>query len=265
MLIGGSHANGFAPRDGVPLYPSLWWGCVGAWCPSLGPTGTRLFDWSGYHRDGTLTNMTPATAWTRLLKRGGLDFDGSDDYVEMGTAQICPTRYGNTFCAWVKEVNQSLTYAQLMQFNCAGLYMGIGMYGATSSTWMYRPLDAGAISSGSNHAAPVIGEIAHIALRYVGASTFEFYRNGVLSASAGTTVGANGLSQNCLSRGYSTGRLTGTIDDVRVYQRLLSVGEIRLLATRPGIAYETRRKRRVSTGGAAPAAGNSNLLLLGVG
>lgn len=32
-------------------------GIVGAWCPSLGPSGSKLLDKSGYGNNGALTNM----------------------------------------------------------------------------------------------------------------------------------------------------------------------------------------------------------------
>lgn len=56
MILPGRYANGFAPRDGQPLYPELWKGCVGAWNPGLGVTGLTLRDQSGFGRHGTLTN-----------------------------------------------------------------------------------------------------------------------------------------------------------------------------------------------------------------
>ena len=65
-------------------YPELWSGCVGAWAPCLGPTGTRLHDLSRYRNWGTLTNMDAATDWVVSGGRYALDFDGSNDYVSAG-------------------------------------------------------------------------------------------------------------------------------------------------------------------------------------
>jgi len=58
-----SYAQGFAPRDGPPANLNLWTGLQGLWVPALGPTGVTLFDQSPFKRDGTLTNMDPATDW----------------------------------------------------------------------------------------------------------------------------------------------------------------------------------------------------------
>ena len=64
-------------------YPELWDGVVGAWCPSLGPTGSRLHDMSRRSNWGTLTNMDAATDWVVSGGQYALDFDGADDYVPL--------------------------------------------------------------------------------------------------------------------------------------------------------------------------------------
>ena len=66
-------------------YPELWRGVVGAWCPSLGPTGNRLHDFSRRNNWGTLTNMDPATDWVVDRGQYALDFDGSSDCVNLGS------------------------------------------------------------------------------------------------------------------------------------------------------------------------------------
>ena len=61
--------------------PTLLTGLVGAWCPSLGPSGYKLLDRSGRGRHGTLTNMDAASDWVASPGGWALDFDGSNDYV----------------------------------------------------------------------------------------------------------------------------------------------------------------------------------------
>ena len=84
MILPGSYANGFAPRDGQPLYPELWRGCVGAWNPGLGPTGLTLRDWSGFGNHGTLTNMELDTDWTPSQGKWSLALDGTNESVLCG-------------------------------------------------------------------------------------------------------------------------------------------------------------------------------------
>lgn len=81
IYLPGSYANGFAPRDYEPEYPQLWNGCVGAWCPSLGPTGATLRDWSGRANIGTLRgSMLPSVAW-KINRGWSLELNGTTNYV----------------------------------------------------------------------------------------------------------------------------------------------------------------------------------------
>jgi hypothetical protein len=64
-------------------YPELWEGVRLYLAPCLGPTGTRLADLSGPSNWGTLTNMDAATDWVVDGGRYALDFDGSNDVVNV--------------------------------------------------------------------------------------------------------------------------------------------------------------------------------------
>ena len=99
MILPASYLNGFAPRDGQPLYPSLWTGCVGAWNPGLGPTGLVLRDQSGFSRHGTLTNGPTFAA------SGGkyaMSFDGVDDYATVSSLNLTGITENFTFITVIK-------------------------------------------------------------------------------------------------------------------------------------------------------------------
>jgi len=76
-----SYATGFAQWPGMSEYPHLWRGLVGAWCPPLGMTGSRLLDWSGKGIHGTLVGNT---AWVPGKFGPCLSFNGTGDYVGLG-------------------------------------------------------------------------------------------------------------------------------------------------------------------------------------
>jgi len=57
-------------------------GLIGAWCPTLGPSGYTLLDRSGRGQHGTLTNMDAGTDWVGTSGGWALDFDGVNDYVD---------------------------------------------------------------------------------------------------------------------------------------------------------------------------------------
>ena len=74
----------FTKSQAEAEYPELWRGLVGAWSPCLNPRGgTTLYDLSGRGNYGTLTNMDPATDWVTSGGKTALDFDGSNDRVEI--------------------------------------------------------------------------------------------------------------------------------------------------------------------------------------
>jgi hypothetical protein len=103
-----SYENGFAPRDGEPLYPNLFKGLVGAWCPSMGVTGNTLRDLSGRNNHGTLTNMDPATDWVIDNGQYALDFDGSNDYISFSNSEVGKFYQDNfTVSVWVCSTDSS--------------------------------------------------------------------------------------------------------------------------------------------------------------
>jgi hypothetical protein len=222
MILPGTYANGFAPRDGEPLFPELWRGCVGAWNPGLGPSGLRLYDWSGRGNHGTLTNMPANDGWKTSQGRHVLDFDGVNDYVEpslaigsMRSISLWKSGQGDTTARrlYSLNVNQHSVYIQNNAFRA--VYDGADRAG-------------GAVASGWQHVVNQFDGTNH-----------DFYVNGIkLFSTADTANDTAGV--------ISFGRLipnniqfwNGELDNIMVYNRALSANEIRLLASRRGIAYE---------------------------
>ena len=89
-----SYATGYARNASESANPNLWKGLVGAWMPSFGVTGETLRDVSGNGNDGTLTNMDAASDWVATSKGLALDFDGSNDRVEVDDQELRFARYG---------------------------------------------------------------------------------------------------------------------------------------------------------------------------
>lgn len=62
-------------------------GLIGCWSPSLGASGYRLLDRTQYGNHGTLTNMDAGTDWVASPVGVVLDFDGTNDFVLIGSPQ----------------------------------------------------------------------------------------------------------------------------------------------------------------------------------
>lgn len=250
MILPASYSNGFAPRDGQPLYPELWRGCVGAWAPCLGPTGVTLRDWSGFGNHGTLTNMDAAGDWVPSQGRYTLDFDGTDDVVAVGNAPSLQFNFTDrfSFSAWIKTTATTG-----------------GIIGKRSTTGWYFTIDGANIISlvlqGTGVTAIIVNSVAsgvsdgnwhHVAATYRGnssASGISMFVDGrqvstttVLNTVAGTCINTDAVAIGGVST--TTFRFTGQIDDCRAYSGVLQSSQIRLLSLRRGIAYELAPRRR---------------------
>jgi len=99
-----SWKTGFARNASVSAYPRLWKGLIGAWSPNLGPTGLTLFDQSINKNNGTLTNMDAVTDWIVDERGYALDFDGTNDYINVGKNSFdLGIRRHATFSTWFRS------------------------------------------------------------------------------------------------------------------------------------------------------------------
>ena len=260
MILPASYLNGFAPRDGQPLYPSLWKGCVGAWNPGLGPSGLTLRDNSGFGNNGTLTN---GPTYAASQGKYAMSFDGVNDYVDYGT-----------------EIN---IYG-LSKFSCSfWLYKT-----ANTSAWVVNHYSSG-VSGTADYFGADVGSVIPKASCYFGGSSRDNYRGFEstdcitlnqwihvvfsvdLVTTANTICTVNGLNKSLtvITSGtppttfkaknaipWTTSKLVGVAgspaystlvcDDVMLFSSFLSRETHRLLATRRGIAYEMAPRRRSS-------------------
>lgn len=263
MTVPGSYANGFAPRDGQPLYPELWEGCVGAWAPCLGPTGLTLRDWSRFGNHGELTGMVPSEDWVASSARYALDVNGLNNYIAISNAG---SQKGHlTAAAWVsarstgsisKILANELSNRQDFQIEFARTSRRI------SIIWGSQLIGTGTVDLPTS----VWTHVAITRSGSTGAWAWGIYVNGVAQSSGTTIHNPNGTSANlAIGRNgdVNNSYFNGQIDDVRLYQRPMSDTELRLLASRRGIAYELAPRRRASL--VAAAFNRRRRLLIGAG
>ena len=248
-LVIPSYQNGFAPRDGPPAYPELWDGLVGLWQPTLGPTGLKLFDQSGYHRDGTLTNMDPATDWVTSPHGWALDLDGTNDYVDCGEI------------SFPGPVSVLFDWAGSSSSTSIG-----GMGGYNGTAWMLGPDEGDRVMfyalSGASPAITglTLGTTRHTAVGTFMPSTYvRVYLDGGTGGFAEDTSGipvalTPDVSIKLGNRGDGTGDILGQLYRAAIWSRILLPSEIQLLHHDPHAIV--RLKQRVlfaSAGGAPPA------------
>ena len=184
-------------------------------------TGTTTADSSGNNLTGTIAGA----AWTTAGKNGNaLSFDGANDMVSIADnsvldvatvtlmAWVRPTTLGDWRTAVLKESNGGLAYALYAEDNLSrpAAYINLGQdRDATGTT------------------ALVANTWTHIAMTYDG-TAIGFYTNGALVATT-TVSGTLATSTQPLRIGGNaiwSEFFAGQIDDVRVYNRALSLAEI---------------------------------------
>jgi len=252
MILPASYLNGFAPRDGRPLYPSLWRGCVFAAAPCLGPTGLTLRDQSGFKNNGTLTN---GPTWAASQGKYAMSFNSlSSQRVEHGiTPQLEVKQI--TVAAWFSTTNfgtlgsgntiidkaRTVGSAWIMSVGARGTsgYNGKLTFEAYDGTWKVVG-SAATVSDGIMH---------HGCCTYDGATAVVYVDGqevGRSTWSIALPYTAAGVMNIGRYVGNNDNYFSGNLDNVMAYNRALSPDEIRTLATRRGIAYEMAPRRRSS-------------------
>ena len=218
-------------------YPELWEGVVGAWCPSLGPTGLRLHDHSRRNNWGTLSNMDPPTDWVVDGGQYAVDFDGSNDQVVSVGDVVAPQ--SRTLAMWVlsRALNQWFCGTNFGTFN-SGLFLGteqnaltVTQYGLAIRDTVTFPLNTW----------------QHVVAAHNG-NQYTLFRNGVLVNSGGMTTTPVAALWYLGSYGNG-GYLNGRIDDAALWGRALSPNEVQqLYQLGRGGMYQRRRRtlRRVA-------------------
>jgi hypothetical protein len=249
MILPASYQNGFAPRDGQPLYPSLWRGCVFAAAPCLGPTGLTLRNQSGLGNNGTLTN---GPTFAASQGRYAMNFDGVDDYVDAGT-QLPAMTSTMSISFWINTLNIGGSRAiacQAISNSACNFTITYGFStGAGKMNW-WNDFSGIAVDSTSTINSGAWRHVVGVRTGSTGNWTITWFIDGRKDASG--SLASN--PQNPSTPNFTIGRfgafsgyyVNATLDDVRIYNRALSPDEIRTLATRRGIAYEMAPRRRSS-------------------
>ena len=235
MTRRASYHRGLAPRDAAPQFPQLWQGCVGAWCPSLGPTGLLLQDWSGLKRPATLTGIDPAADWQASAGQHALSFDGTDNRAATEAYDPGITNTA-TLSLWMmlRSTSGTSKFVTLWSASGAADYAtGFALNALSTALHGYWNGASPKVSV----TAPSLNAWHHVCLVNLGGA-MTLYLDG---KSAGTGTSGGSLSgAKRMQLGGTTDNfffVDGLLDDVRWYNRGLTATEVLLLSTRRGIAY----------------------------
>ena len=238
--------------------PSLWRGLVGAWSPVLGVQGSRLFDLSFGGNHGDLTNMDPATDWAVGERGYALDFDGSNDYVDLGDIDVT----SGSISVWANIRNtQTMNQGVLTKRGADDTDLPFQV-GGVANTGKYRLIFE---ESSSYYFVDTqdfgTGVWVHVVGTVKSGVEMVIYANGQQEASDNTIGNCSTNNFNWKLGALSEGsgieegdtKFDGRIAEALLYDRVLTSGDVRALyLAGPGGIFQRRRINPV-TAAAAPA------------
>ncbi|MEZ4774091.1 MAG: LamG-like jellyroll fold domain-containing protein [Bacteroidia bacterium] len=192
-------------------------------------SGTTLTDNSSNTNNGTLTNSpTWKTSGALAGPRMALDFDGSDDHVNMG--DVLENLGTVTMEAWVYWRGSAEAFSEIFTKNL------INSFSITSTNNLHINFgDGSSWNAGVNSAKTIpTGTWTHLAATRDGDGLVKLYINGVLDANT-ATLSATGQNSDFRSIGCKyissntaiVGPFSGIIDEVRLWSSVRSEAEIR--------------------------------------
>jgi hypothetical protein len=212
-------------------HQSLRQGLVGCWVPSLGASGLTLIDRSGFNRHGTLTNMGGQNNWRASVSGVALNFDGTDDYVECSAVSSISGSAPKTLSHWFLTTASANANWVSFGANFAGQLWQTGIFSGNVGALNF----AADVTTSSTPYRD--GRWHHIATMYDGASVI-LHLDGVRIGSGVFTINTGASAINIGRAIVASGYASVLLDDIRIYNRALTLAEIRLLASRRGIGLQ---------------------------
>jgi hypothetical protein len=217
---------------GIPGDCEINRGLVGYWKlddKKAGTGVTKSIDRANFN-DGTISGAVNATGFNGL-NADAMSFDGVDDYVEVAhdASQLCYTTGGFTISAWVNitgdgEVVGGISSGRILDKS----QLSFAIRGANKN--FYLSVNGGTTKGQStNNTALPYGVWKHVLVYYLPADTRAyFYINGVFDRAwgAGTPVSNSGVMRIGNAASSTDNTFDGSIANVRIYNRVLSSGEI---------------------------------------
>jgi hypothetical protein len=189
-------------------------------------TSTTIFDNSGNTNNGTLLN---GPTWVTGKYGSGVNFDGSNDFVQIADSASLDIAGPGTFSAWVKlgALNRWHGVVAKGNVNDDGRGQNYAIEITNTNDIQCFIGNGTAVNSVTSSTALPLNQFTHIACTWDGTS-IKLYINGVLNTSATQTItpAANTSALYLGQYGGSVDQMLGALDEVRIYNRALTATEI---------------------------------------
>jgi hypothetical protein len=201
-------------------------GLVGLWSFDGPDVTDKVYDRSGQNHHGGFTGG--ATSSAKVVGKMGqaFNFDGADDIVDTGS-EFIGTGPG-TFSAWIYARNDGENGLGSIIDN-RGVVFGLG---ATFSGAVSFSSDSGITNATGANGSIAYNRWYHVTATRDAAGIANIYVNGVLSGSANQSSGTPAAGAQNVDIGntvFLSRTWDGYLDDVRIYNRVLSLAEIKQL------------------------------------
>ena len=217
-------------------------------------SGNKVFDLSG----GNTGTLVADTHWVPGKFGSALDFDGTGDYIDLGTpSNLMSLVAPLTYSLWVKF--DSFTNGPcLISFDVtnANTQFAFGVYTAQDEIVVGTSNTELGLSGVSNYL--VVNQWYHWVVIYHNTPLQEFYLNGIKQtlSSLANNHHFSAKQLNIGSREDGTERaLDGQIDHVLIYDRVLSASEIALLYREPFCMFKRDDVAIMAKAAEAPTGG----------
>ncbi len=203
-------------------------------------SGAVASDDSGYENHGTLVNMEDPADWVDGVIRNGLEFDGDNEYVNIGDTSSLKFNGSFTVEAWFNPniwndgINENKTIANKYAYN-GGNTIGwsLGRAWNPNNGITFLIFNETGSSQGFwniDNIETLKGTWIHVAGEFKAGEYLKIYINGKEVGSTATTwasfVEADGYNFQIGRRSDTTNFYNGIIDEVRVYTQALTAEEI---------------------------------------
>lgn len=198
-------------------------------------TDTTQYDKSSYGYEGVSSGGVVINATNGEYGSGGL-FDGIDGKIDIPySSELNP--YNFSIEVWVKVDGGEGTFRSIICSRDDSPKGGYTLYASDTDTWQFMYSDNTIWKEINSSSAVVLGEWTHIAASFDG-TTFKLYVNGILEASLAGNYTKNPQFLTRIGAGATEGTgdfwFNGAIDHVKMYDRALSLDEIRTHYLRHG-------------------------------
>lgn len=201
-------------------------GLVGYW-PFDETSGTTAYDSSGNASNGSLScsgSCASLPNWVAGKRNGALNFSLPNDLAAVADVPTLRLSTNFTISFWLKKSAGALNVSYISKgANSNGYQVATGNSG--NSIYLNIVRNNAVVAQCAANGVILDQTWEHIAVTYNGA-IIHFYINGAPSASCSATAAAGSDLSHLLFGGTNTSKPTGTMDEVRIYNRALSAQEI---------------------------------------